>query len=295
MTTAGIFLQNSAPWTDKLSVESGLRLDVSDPAADSRQWFVLPRISALYRINAAWSLRFGGGLGYKLPDMFTDEAENRAFRKILPPDLEQVKTERSAGLNADVNVRTILAGDLVLRVNQLFYATRLENPLTLSGTADPDGFFRFGNLDGTVRSRGTETNAALLLDPFKLFLGYTFVDARRLEGDKSTQVPLNSPHQGSAVLMIEEHGAYRLGLEAYYYSSQKRSGDEAGNGYTIFGVMGEKTWGRFTVFLNVENIFDTRQTRFETIFTGGREQPTFRDIYAPLEGRYINAGVKVQL
>jgi TonB dependent receptor. len=106
---------------------------------------------------------------------------------------------------------------------------------------------------------------------------------------------MNSPHQASAVLMIEEHGNYRFGLESYYYSPQARNEDSSGEGYTIFGVMVEKSWDWFTVFVNFENLFDTRQTRFETIYTGMREQPSFRDIYAPLEGRYINAGLKFTL
>lgn len=95
--------------------------------------------------------------------------------------------------------------------------------------------------------------------------------------------------------MVEEHGSYRIGFESYYYSAQRLSDGSTGRGYTIFGIMGEKTWNRFTVFANLENMFDTRQTRFDTIYTGSRQQPDFKDIYAPLEGRYVNVGVKVRL
>lgn len=95
--------------------------------------------------------------------------------------------------------------------------------------------------------------------------------------------------------MIEEHGSYRLGFESYYYSAQRLNDGSTGQGYTIFGIMGEKTWNRFTVFANLENMFDTRQTRFGSIYDGSRQQPDFKDIYAPLEGRYVNVGVKVRL
>ena len=320
-TIAGVFIQNTTTLTEQFSAETGLRADFVDPASFDKRWFLLPRISLLYRFNPAWSMRLGGGLGYKLPDIFTDEAENRAFRNVLPPDPAQVKAEESAGINGDLNFRTILPGETVLRVNQLFYFTHLDNPIILtrdgniaqgeltqdsnfaqdseltqdSDFAQDDNLYRFGNLDGSVRSRGIETNIALIRGPVKLFLGYTYVDARRQEAGQSVQVPMNSPHQASAVLMIEEHGDYRFGLESYYYSPQARNEDSSGEGYTIFGVMVEKTWDWFTVFVNFENLFDTRQTRFETIYTGMREQPSFRDIYAPLEGRYINAGVKITL
>src|SRR5690625_3754516 len=96
-------------------------------------------------------MRACGGMGYKLPDMFTDEAENRAFQNVLPPDLDEIHAEQSYGLNYDINYRTILADRIVLRVNQLFYYTHLDNPLILEQGSDT--IFRFGNLDGNVRSR----------------------------------------------------------------------------------------------------------------------------------------------
>jgi len=292
-TILGGFIQNTSQLTNYLSVETGLRLDHVKPAANNKMWFWLPRMSALYRFNSAWSMRLGGGMGYKLPDMFTDEAVNRAFRNVLPPDLDNVNAEQSYGLNYDINYRTILVDNIVFRFNQLFYYTLLDHPLILD--QGNDNLFRFSNLDGFVRSRGAETNVAFIYDHIKLFLGYTYVDAIQKDGGSSVQVPLNSPHQGSAVLMFEEHGAYRLGFESYYYSPQKLNDSTTGRGYTIFGIMGEKTWSSFTLFANFENIFDTRQTRFGPIFNGNREQPAFRDIFAPLEGRYVNLGVKFKL
>jgi len=292
-TIVGGFLQNTSQLTGQFFLETGLRVDHAQSNADKTKLFWLPRISALYRFNTAWSMRLGGGMGYKLPDMFTDEAENRAFRNVLSPDLDDVNAEQSVGLNADINYRTILADRVVFRVNQLFYYTHLDHPLILD--QGNDNLFRFRNLDGFVRSRGAETNVAFIYDHIKLFLGYTYVDAIQKDGGSSVQVPLNSPHQGSAVLMFEEHGAYRLGFESYYYSPQKLNDSTTGRGYTIFGIMGEKTWSSFTLFANFENIFDTRQTRFGPIFSGSREQPAFRDIFAPLEGRYVNLGVKFKL
>lgn len=294
-TIVGGFIQHTTELTEQFSLESGFRADLVQPAPEDQRsgWFLLPRISALYKLNNEWSMRFGGGMGYKLPEMFTDDAENRTFQNVLAPDFDQVKAEESYGLNYDVNFRTVLDNELVIRVNQLFYYTYLDNPLVLE--QGNDNFFRVNNLDGHIRSRGAETNLAFIRGPFKLFFGYTFVDAVEKEDASTHQVPLNSPHQINAILMIEEHGSYRLGFESYYYSAQRLSDGSTGRGYTIFGIMGEKTWDRFTVFANLENMFDTRQTRFGTIYTGSRQQPDFKDIFAPLEGRYVNVGVKVRL
>lgn len=38
---------------------------------------------------------------------------------------------------------------------------------------------------------------------------------------------------------------------------------------------------------------DTRQTRFDAIYTGSIQNPEFKDIYAPLDGFVINGGVKL--
>jgi outer membrane receptor for ferrienterochelin and colicins len=40
---------------------------------------------------------------------------------------------------------------------------------------------------------------------------------------------------------------------------------------------------------------DTRQTKFDTIYTGSITDPTFRDIYAPVEGFVVNGGIKIRL
>ncbi len=58
--------------------------------------------------------------------------------------------------------------------------------------------------------------------------------------------------------------------------------------------MTEKMWENFSIFLNFENFLDTRQTRFEDIYTGTITDPVFNDIYAPLDGFVVNGGVKLK-
>lgn len=291
----GAFIQKTTSISEKFTVEMGIRTDLVRPEPDNNLngLFILPRISALYRFDSSWSMRLGGGMGYKTPQMFTDDAENRAFRNVAPPDYSTTTAEQSYGLNYDINFRTIIADQVVFRVNQLFFLTHLDHPLTLR--QDENDIFRLNNLNGFIRSKGSETNVAFIIDPLKLFFGYTFIDANQHQEGFFRQVPLNSPHQINAILMFEEHGSYRLGFESYYYSPQKLTDSTTGRGYTIFGIMGEKTLGMITVFANLENIFDTRQTRFGSIYSGTRQNPDFRDIYAPLEGRYLNLGVKIKL
>jgi len=68
--TLGAFGSNTSDFSDKWVLESGFRTDYSP------EWgvFALPRISLLWKATDKFSSRIGGGLGYKIPDIFTEEA-----------------------------------------------------------------------------------------------------------------------------------------------------------------------------------------------------------------------------
>jgi iron complex outermembrane receptor protein len=44
-----------------------------------------------------------------------------------------------------------------------------------------------------------------------------------------------------------------------------------------------------------ERLWDTRQTRFFSIYNGTVSNPVFKDIYAPLDGFVVNGGIKLNL
>ena len=68
-----------------------------------------------------------------------------------------------------------------------------------------------------------------------------------------------------------------------------------GKSYWVTGFMAEKLWEKFSLYINFENFTDSRQTKFDTIYTGTIRNPQFRDIYAPLDGLVMNGGVKLRL
>jgi len=61
------------------------------------------------------------------------------------------------------------------------------------------------------------------------------------------------------------------------------------------GLMTEKMFENLSIFLNFENFLDTRQTKFEKIYSGPLTNPVFNDIYAPVDGFVVNGGIKLQL
>ena len=253
---------------------------------------MLPRVSALFRVSPRLTTRIGGGAGYKTPTMFTEEAERIQFRNILPIAINRTQNERSLGGNWDINYQTRIGG-LGLSVNHLFFYTRLNRPLVLVGA--PGGKTEFLNAAGHLDTRGTETNLRLLYGHFKLFVGYTYTDANTHYAGVKAWLPLTARHRLNNVLMYEIEDKLKLGLEAYHFSRQQLGDGSFGKPYWITGFMAEKLWEKFSVFLNFENFTNTRQSKFDTIYTGSIDTPVFRDIYAPVEGFVVNGGIKIRL
>jgi iron complex outermembrane receptor protein len=287
--TFGAFVQNNIEVANWLELEAGLRGDyVIDYGLA-----LLPRLSALIKVNEHLNSRIGGGLGYKTPTIFTEESERIQYQKVLPISTSNNNLEKSYGLNWDVNYRTSLLNDqLSFSINHLFFYTFLSNPLTMVPDA---GNYRFVNSPGNMSSKGMETNVKFTYHDFKLFIGYSFTDAEIQVGNFSRQNPLTAKHRLNNVLMYEVEDKWKLGLEAYYYSRQTLNDGATGKPYWITGFMAEKLWERFSLYINFENFTDTRQTRFDSIYSGSISNPVFRDIYAPLDGFVINGGLKLRL
>ncbi len=285
--TIGVFIQNTWTVSERFTLETGLRGD----HVNEYGFELLPRISALWKISQVISTRLGGGFGYKSPTIFTEEAERRQFQHILPIDINNTRNERSVGGNWDINYRTHI-GEVGLTLNHLFFYTRLNRPLVLEQAGT--GNTAFVNSGGYVDTKGMETNLRLTLADFKLFIGYTYTDANTHFNAKQW-LPLTARHRLNNVLMYEVEEKWKIGLEAYYYSRQQLSDGSLGKSYWITGLMAERLWEHFSLFINFENFSNTRQTRWEPIYTGTIDNPAFRDIYAPLDGFVVNGGIKVKL
>ncbi|WP_126247957.1 TonB-dependent receptor [Chitinophaga rhizosphaerae] len=288
--TVGAFVQNTWKASEAVHLETGLR---GDYVVDYG-FVLLPRASVLFKFSPKFSSRIGGGLGYKTPTIFTEETERLRYHSVLPINSDDNKLERSYGANFDLNYRTGFAdGKVSLSVNQLFFYTRINDPLLL--TSAPGNLYRLVNAEGHIDTKGWETNVKVSFDDLKLFIGYTFTDAQINENGIKRENYLTSRHRLNNVLMYEIEEKWKFGLEGYYYSKQQLSDGKTGKPYWICGFMAEKIWEKFSLFVNFENFLDTRQTRFDSIYTGTVTNPVFRDIYAPLDGFVVNGGLKLRL
>lgn len=270
-------------WIQTLSpgvvLEAGYRLDHVDPYGTQH----LPRVSLMVSPSLTQTYRITGGMGYVLPTFYVD-SNTRTEDYLQPDHIRSLKPEQSIGGTADANYRTEWAN-----LNVMGFWTQVENGLVrgLYGIVD-GGMVAIGpmmeNRDDRYLSRGVETNLKLDHEPFALYLGHTFTD---------TEAELVSRHRFNSVLMIEEEDAWRIGLEAYYHGKQN-----IGKPYVIAGIMADYRIGFATVFINLENAFDVRQTRYERVYitAEGTTVPlAFMNLlYAPLDGRILNGGLRFE-
>ncbi len=288
-TTFGAFIQNTWNVTDRFILETGVRGDYQNEYG----FFTLPRMSTFLKVSPKLTFRLGGGLGYKTPTVFTEDAERLQFRNVFPIDDSKIKAEKSIGGNFDINYKTALSHAMTFSINTLLFYTQVKSPLILVPLVD--GSYEFRQPTGSIDTKGMETNVKLTYMDFKLFVGYTFADVKEHYYGSTTTFPLVSQHRLNNVLMYEIEKKLKAGLEAYYFGPQKLNDGSRGKQYWICGLMVEKMWEKFSIFINFENFFDTRQTRFDTIYTGSITNPTFRDIYAPVDGFVVNGGLKIKL
>lgn len=282
--TFGIFANQNSDLSDVVILESGLRVD------HSVDWgaFVLPRVSLLWKASDRLSTRIGGGLGYKVPDIFTEQAAMFNFENVNPINKNgDLKAERSYGLNWDVNYRTVVFGDVAVSINQLFYLTNISNSLLL--LPDGSGRFLFDNADGLVQSRGAETNVKFSYESFRWFANYALIDTRLRYLDDNPLKPLTARHNAGTVLMYES-SQWRIGLEAYYTGPQLLSDESMSDDYIMMGLLIQKHFSWGSPYVNFENFTDIRQSKFSSEVLGAHEAPVFPEIYAPTDGAVFSIG-----
>ncbi len=285
--TYGLFANNIYDLSSNWVLETGFRTDYS------KDWgaFLLPRVSLLFKNNSGFSSRLGGGLGYKIPDIFTEDAELLDYNNVLPINKDSLDAERSYGVNFDFNFQTYIFNDIRVSINQLFYVTAIKDGLLLNSTND--GFYAFENASDVILSKGAETNIKFSYNDFKWFLNYAFIDAQLNYLPRNPQKPLTAKHNAGSVIMYESE-IWRIGYETYYTGSQLLSNGTETNGYVLMGllIMRNFKWGG--VFINFENFTDKKQSDFSPLVLPPHEDPVFPEIYAPTDGFIFSVGIIIK-
>ncbi|MCC6327473.1 MAG: TonB-dependent receptor [Acidobacteria bacterium] len=284
----GGFIQDTVDLNEKVSLEAGFRVETTRDYGT----FALPRVSMLFRISDKLTSRIGFGMGYKTPTMFTEEAEELRFRNVLAVGTD-LKAEKSKGGTVDLNYRGSLGENVGFSVNQMFFYTEITDPIVLrpNGT----GSYTFSNAASRIISKGFETNGRFEYGIAKLFIGYTFTDAKAGYLPGTRRLTLLPKHKINSSLVWEKHESFKTGVEFYYGSRQTLDDRTLTRNSAEVGLFGEKTFGKFSLFINAENIFDERQGRYTQVVFPPHQNPIFAELYTHTEGRIFNGGIKIRL
>jgi len=285
--TYGIFANNIYDLSDNWILESGLRADYNTDFG----FFPLPKISVLYKNESGFSSRIGGGLGYKIPDIFTEEAELINFENVLGIDKPSLKAERSYGVNLDLNYQTRLFDTVGFSINQLFYVTAINNGLLLNSV--DSGMFKFENATDEILSKGAETNIKFSYKDFRWFLNYALIDTKLNYLAGNPQKPLTAKHNAGSVLMYESE-KWRIGYETFYTGKQFLSNGTETTDFVTMGLLLMRNFKFVSAFINFENFTDRRQSRFSPLVLPPHENPKFPEIYAPTDGFIFSVGIIIK-
>ncbi|MGB5982598.1 MAG: TonB-dependent receptor [Nonlabens sp.] len=283
-TTVGAFVNNVYDFSDRFILETGFRTDY---AAD---WgvFALPRFSLLYKSKGTFTSRLGGGLGYKIPDLFTEDAERVNFQNVLAINKDQLDAETSHGLNLDFDYKFRVTDEIKGSINQLFYLTAIEDGLILNSNGS--GFLEYDNASDLTLSRGAETNLKFSYKDFKWFLNYAFIDTQLNYIDGNPEIPLTAKHSAGSIFMYET-SKWRLGLETYYWGEQLLFNGTETDDYVLMGILAMRNFDWGHVFVNFENLTNQRQDQFSPTVQGTATNPVFNELYAPNDGFIFSLGV----
>jgi iron complex outermembrane receptor protein len=279
----GIFVQDDvtlAPW---VSVSAGLRVDVHSEYGT----FLSPRVAALFR-GGDWASRVSVGQGFFASSPLTEETEAAGLSRLTV--IGPLEAERGTSASIDVT-RTVGAHAFTATL----FGARIADPLAVERD---DDYVLFNRSDATT-NLGVELLATLRHGAFAATASYTYVRARERTGEGERDAALTPRHSAGIVGMWEDEEKGRVGVEFYYTGRQRlevnpyRSESQP---YVLVGVLAERRFGAFRVFVNAENITDVRQTQWDSLLRPeqGVDGRWTVDAWAPLDGRAINGGVRVE-
>lgn len=288
--TVGAFAQYSLTLNERTHLEAGIRVDATDKYGS----FFLPRIAALHHINEHFGVRAGFGMGYKLPDPLEQQDIDYDPLTIVPPG-GNVQAELSYGYNLEGNYKKEWDKEHTLFINHAFFLTTVSNPIQFVTDSLLDRV-ELVNEKKPVTTMGFDTYVKGVVKKWELYAGYTYTDARMHYAVSDQYVPLTPRNRLAFVVVKEIEEKWRFGLEGSYIGTQYRYDGTPTPSYMMMALMIMRNIGsHVTLVLNCENLLDYRMTKEESVYTGSIQDPMFKPLWAPVDGRVVNFSIKWKL
>ena len=278
----GVFAQDDVQIREWLSLSASGRVDVHNQFGT----FVSPRLSALVR-RGGWTSRVSAGGGFVAPTPLTDETEAAGLSRLRIDRPLRAETGRSASFDL-----TRRAGPV--SVTGSLFRSRVADPVLVDATT-----YTMANAAEATAISGAELVGTFRRSPFSVTATYTYVDSQEGSGARRDEAPLTPRHSAGLTGMWEREGKGKIGLECYFTGRQRLEDNpyrQASAGYVLFGGLIERQFNRVRIYVNAENLGNVRQSGFDPLLRPGRaaDGRVTVDAWAPLDGRVINAGVRLK-
>lgn len=286
-TTVGVFGQDDLAVNQRVILSASGRVDMHSEFGT----FASPKLSALLRLGGGFTTRVSGGRGHIAPSPFTDETEATGLTPLAP--LGTLEPEDAFNVSGDLTWSRA-----PIEVTATVFRSRIRNALMFEELESGPFAGRIVNAEQPTRTTGTELIARLHQEDLDVILTHMFIwsTESNLEGGGLREVPLNPRHTASFDLLWR-FGASQIGVEAFYSGRQALEDNPyrtRSDDYVLWGFLFMHRIGAAILYVNTENLADVRQTRHDPLL---RQQPLrdgrwSTDVWAPLEGRTINAGLR---
>ena len=285
-----LFVQDQWAIANPVSVSASGRLDVHN------EYGVLasPRVSVLVRPAEGWTARVSAGGGSFASTPFTEETDETGLSRLAP--LEGLEAEEAWSVSGDI---TWVRGPF--EVTGTVFGSVVKHAVQLSALPSGQGDYPVAlvNAPEPTRTWGTELLARYRKEGFIIMATHAYTRSTEFDVDAQLrrEVPLTPRHSASFNVMWEGEGWGRAGFEAYYTGRQSLEDNPYRNEskrYLLFGGLFERRIGPVRLFVNVENLADIRQTKYDPLIRP-TQLPDGRwtvESWAPLDGRTWNGGIR---
>jgi iron complex outermembrane receptor protein len=281
--------------------------------------FCSPWVSSLVRAPGSWAVRLSGASGFSAPTPFVDETQGVPFARLVPFTTQTIfvcspglclNDSGAVGSTAPFSLQAerALYGslDLMRRMGPLalratVFAFTIDHPLMLSELNPFDERPQLVNAPGPDRSTGAELFGTYDRAPWKVALKYTWLQATAISPATGNRTDAAlTPKNSGALEVAWGFGPARTGVAWYAeYTGRQAVYDDPYRqttpAYTTFGLLVSHRFGGATFYLNGENLGDVRQTHYDPLVTPAPSEDLqwTTEVWAPLEGRVINAGLRL--
>ncbi len=296
-TTPALYAEHTWTPDPRFAITSSARLDLQSQYGD----FVSPRVSVLLRPTEEWQLRLSRANGVYAPTPLTDETEAFGLT-FLQPTANQA--EHALGWSFDVDHT-----DGTLDLGGSAYRTVVTHPLVVRIPPGSAQGFQLVNADEPTVTQGIDLHARYSMEPFRFTANYSYIDAVRpeiagivgidFEIDTTLRrpVPYNPRHSVDLDWAYEREHDRTIGVAVHFVGKQVLADSSLGTSspYVTLDARFEKQVRRATVFVYAKDLTGVHQLQYAPVLraSSGAAGQWADNVWAPLDGRTINAGLRV--